>query len=532
MSEDRIAVLICSWGAGEPGAFDLEPLRSFAASMDGVLTAQLIERMCSEKGQKDAVKGLRESGADRFVVAACSPKTKSWLHRSIATAAGLHPLAFEVANIREGAAYVHARDLGPRKSEVIIRMAVEKVRLWSEPPFEEEMPACRSVAVVGEGLTAALAARDLAAQGLETDIIVPGPGFASPSSYIFINRAQRESALKVMREVALHPLVRTHLHTKVRSCEGRPGDFELILEAEEGPRALECGAVVLAPEPCNELRGLDGSLAPEAEDLISLGMRRIVILPGGPSSGTGCSCMTPRGLLYALEAASMTPGIEIRLLGRELRALGSMEEVQHGAQRRGVRFHRIEAEPSVRGQGPYTVEFHDPLVGACSVPADLVLVDSVTVPRAGELASVFRLPLDEKGELMSIESRLRPGETVRRGIYVCRYRVGNMIYEDVALEAGAAASRASELLLRGAMEIGGTVAEVEAEKCSVCLGCVRLCPYSAARIGEAGKAVIDVELCQGCGSCVSLCPSKAIDIYQYGEAQIIAQERAALGRSR
>ena len=127
---------------------------------------------------------------------------------------------------------------------------------------------------------------------------------------------------------------------------------------------------------------------------------------------------------------------------------------------------------------------------------------------------------------------MRPGETVRKGVFAARFRVGNMLYEDMALEAGSVAARALEMLSMGTLEVGGAVAEVDQEKCSACLGCLRVCPYSAPMIGQAGKAEVRMELCQGCGACVALCPSRAIDIYCFSDSQIVAQSRAALGKVR
>jgi len=56
----------------------------------------------------------------------------------------------------------------------------------------------------------------------------------------------------------------------------------------------------------------------------------------------------------------------------------------------------------------------------------------------------------------------------------------------------------------------GRLARVEAEKCIVCLTCVRTCPFGAPYILEEGFAVIDPEKCQGCGICVVECPARAI----------------------
>jgi heterodisulfide reductase subunit A-like polyferredoxin len=185
-------------------------------------------------------------------------------------------------------------------------------------------------------------------------------------------------------------------------------------------------------------------------------------------------------------------------------------------------FYRLDGEPVLEGSPPSKVSFLDPLLGRTELEADLFLVDSVSVPRAERLARAFGLPQDEKGELLSIESRLRPGETVRAGVFACRHRVGNMVLEDLEREAATVAARAGELL-RGEVVLGGMVAEVDQERCSACLSCVRICPYSAPRIGARGKAEVLLERCQGCGACAPLCPSQAIKMHLCSDAQLDAQ---------
>jgi heterodisulfide reductase subunit A len=82
---------------------------------------------------------------------------------------------------------------------------------------------------------------------------------------------------------------------------------------------------------------------------------------------------------------------------------------------------------------------------------------------------------------------------------------------DSIIQAKAAAARALKILSQETVQVGGTVAEVNPEKCAVCCTCVRTCPFSVPYIDhEIGAAYIDPGLCQGCGMCVAECPGKAI----------------------
>jgi heterodisulfide reductase subunit A len=216
------------------------------------------------------------------------------------------------------------------------------------------------------------------------------------------------------------------------------------------------------------------------------------------------------------------------LMGREIRALGAIEVIYEQAQRQGVTFMRIETEPSLQGDGPYIIRAKDATIGELVMKADTILVETSDQPQLPSLARMFGIPMDEKGDFLTLETRLRGTETIQKGIFACRVRLGNMMAEDFMLEAKSAASMAESLLAEGTMEVGGEVAEVDPDKCSACLTCVRTCPYGAPVFGEDGKAEITIERCQGCGVCASLCPSKAIGMYGSSDAQLCAQAGVAL----
>jgi heterodisulfide reductase subunit A-like polyferredoxin len=67
---------------------------------------------------------------------------------------------------------------------------------------------------------------------------------------------------------------------------------------------------------------------------------------------------------------------------------------------------------------------------------------------------------------------------------------------------------------------------VTAEKCAVCLTCVRTCPYEIPSIHPDGYAVIDPSECHGCGACVAECPGKAIVLKHFTDQQIMAKTNA------
>ncbi len=55
------------------------------------------------------------------------------------------------------------------------------------------------------------------------------------------------------------------------------------------------------------------------------------------------------------------------------------------------------------------------------------------------------------------------------------------------------------------------LAAIDKERCSLCLTCLRVCPYGAPFL-SGGEMSISAERCQGCGMCLALCPSVAIEM--------------------
>lgn len=524
----RIGVLLCTWAGGKDGGLDLEALLERARELPEVAFASPIARICSPSGQKGAAEQLRLHGVDRFVIAACSPQTKEPLWRELASSAGLHPLAFGVANIREQCAYVHDPGSAGPKAATLVEMAVAGMSRWVPPPYEDEAPLVRRAAVIGDGMEAAIAAHELAMQGIEVDLVMRSEGFEWPPEHLFESRDSQCRTEEAMLSLAINPRVNMIQGAELIGFVGCPGSFGLQLERMGERSEAKCGAVILAPHSEADFKvWREGGLHPLRGSDLSEG-KRIVILPAGAGDSVGCACASAKAMRFAQTIVERRKGNPVTVLGREMRALGRLEALYKEAQRQGVAFVRIEQAPGIEGDAPFKIHAVETTMGELSLEADTVLVEVSASPQLEHLAKVFGVPMDEKGDFLTLEARLNGPETLQKGVFACRTRLGNMMADDLLLDARAAAAMAAGLLSKGTMEVGGRVAEVEAEKCSACLTCVRSCPYGAPRIGDAGKAVVALERCQGCGVCAGLCPSKAILMHGSSDAQLQAMTGAAL----
>jgi len=74
-----------------------------------------------------------------------------------------------------------------------------------------------------------------------------------------------------------------------------------------------------------------------------------------------------------------------------------------------------------------------------------------------------------------------------------------------------------------ALETYRAVAQVDNNKCTACLTCVRVCEkYHASLVNQTCDIEIDVSKCSGCGVCIGECPAQAIQ-YKIVRGQLVPE---------
>jgi heterodisulfide reductase subunit A-like polyferredoxin len=200
--------------------------------------------------------------------------------------------------------------------------------------------------------------------------------------------------------------------------------------------------------------------------------------------------------------------------------------------------HRPEVEQvSGAGQAPepdptgIQVRAWEPTMGEwMTLTPDLLVLSNPAVPGEGarELATALKVSRDLDGFFLEAHVKLRPVDFATEGIYLAGLAHYPKFIGESVVQAQAAAARAATILSKDKLSVGGVVAEVSASKCTACLTCVRVCPYSVPRInhelvgvgGIAGVAEIGVAECRGCGICIAECPARAIELTHYTDDQM------------
>jgi heterodisulfide reductase subunit A-like polyferredoxin len=126
----RTAVFICHCGSNIGGFLDVPDVAEYAMALPGVVHAESNLYTCSQDTVAHIAEVLKETAANRLVVASCTPLTHEPLFQSCLQAAGLNPNLFDMANIRNQCSWVHSRDWdgATHKAKDLVRMAV--ARAW------------------------------------------------------------------------------------------------------------------------------------------------------------------------------------------------------------------------------------------------------------------------------------------------------------------------------------------------------------------------------------------------------------------
>ena len=151
---------------------------------------------------------------------------------------------------------------------------------------------------------------------------------------------------------------------------------------------------------------------------------------------------------------------------------------------------------------------------------------AVPQPDAADVARMLSIPHDQHELFTEAHPKLRPVESVTRGIFLAGCCQSPMDIPESVAAASAAAVKVCGILSHEELTLEARIAEVDADKCSGCLSCVQVCPFEAIqpeKMGSKTVSRITASICQGCGTCAATCPASAITINGFNNAQIYNQ---------
>ena len=576
--EPHIGVFICSCGSNIAGVVDVADVTAYAASLPNVVYAENTMYTCSADSLKLMQERIREKGLNRVIVSSCTPRTHEPIFRETIREAGLNPYLFEMANIRDQDSWVHAPwpQLATQKAKDLTRMAVARSRRL-QPLYRQEQSLFHRALVIGGGVAGMTAALNLADQGYDVTLVERERelgGLARSLTATGEGADPRALAQALSERTLHHPHIEALTEHVVLRSSGFVGNFRTLIGSRADPtqRVVEHG-VALVATGAQEYRGPAYGLGTHGQIVTQTDLERML----GQSEAAACAgearqgalsqlpqsvimiqCVGPwddtgsDGTFYcsrvccsvavknALRIKSRSPKTDVYIVySRDIRTYGFLESLYAEARQAGVVFLRTRqgSRPHVDSGTGLRVTVEDDILGRpVTLTADMLVLSEALVPAEGskELAELLKFSCTLDGFFLEAHVKLQPVEFAAEGIYLAGAAHYPKLLDEVIAQSGAAAARASTILSKETLEVGGVVAVADPAKCTGCLTCVRICPFNAAVVnaallgvgGVAGAAEISPAACRGCGLCAAECPAKAIQLQHFTDEQILAKESA------
>jgi heterodisulfide reductase subunit A-like polyferredoxin len=572
--EPRIGVFICHCGSNIGGFLDVPEVAEYAKTLPHVIHAEHNLYTCSQDSIVHITETVKELGANRAVVASCTPLTHEPLFQSAIRAAGLNPYLFEMANIRNHCSWVHSGDwdVATQKARDLVRMAVARAAQL-RPLYTTPMPTEKAALVIGGGVSGMTAALSLAGQGFPVHLVERSDALGGNLRYIHYTlddlgldhnlhqagvsngRGPQKYLGELIDQVETNPLITVHKNTKLVDTSGFVGNFTSIIETNqsgEGRREVRHGATIVATggveyrgdeygygtdpriltqQEFEELLAKANSSAPVASLPNSVAM---ILCVGPAEEYCGRICCTT-ALKNALMLKTLNPAAQVTVIYRDIRTYGFKEALYAKAREAGILFvhYEFDRKPEVvREDGQLRLRVWEGVLGReLELKPDILVLSTPVVPSEGarELSTRLKVSQDMDGFFLEAHVKLRPVDFSSDGIFMAGLAHYPKLLDESIIQAQAAAARAAILLSQDTMQTGGRVAVVDDARCVGCLTCVRTCPYGAPHIvanltgvgNILGAAQIEAAVCHGCGSCAAACPAKAIELMHYMDTQML-----------
>jgi len=541
----KILVIICCCGERFAQQVDPQKVTQHLAADPMVDRVEFLEQICTATGWKRLVELVQTGKPNRLLIGACLPYIYKRKLQELGGQVGLDPALMEVVdlNLVPTGGKIELKYKQLSDDSIISKLEMGLARLkWVNPEAVATIPSTPRALVVGGGIAGMTAALAIADHGFEVDLVEQTESLGG--NLTWLQKSLEGDPTKPLLEencalVEKHPKIRVRTGSQVIYTRGEVGNFETTLERPDNTaHNLKHGVTILATGGAEavtasygyetspaivtqkefEQKLSDNSMDPQ--QLNSVVMIQCVDSREEPRNYCSRVCCA-NALKQALYLKEHNPAIAIYILYRDLMAYGFSETYYTQARKANVMFiqYRVDEKPMVQAtKDKVEVTVLEPIIGQhLKIKPDLLVLATGIVPNLPrKLVEMFGAALDQDGFFHEAESKWRPVDSLKEGIFACGLALSPRNIAESITTAEAAAQRALRILARERIPAGKVVASVRHSLCSLCERCIEACPYGARTIDyENEKVQVNPIMCQGCGSCATVCPNSAAILEGY-----------------
>jgi heterodisulfide reductase subunit A len=551
-----VSVALCKCGekAGAKG-LDYELLRAELKRHSGVGDVHVIDSICKADGETSAADILSRTKCNRVLIGACQPYMYRKKLKNTARKAGFNSSMVEIFDLfgiaRKG---MVEPSTGEWTSSAAREVKAEIEKLKYKPALHvSSFPIDRTALVVGGGIGGMQAALSLADRGVSVHLVEKearlGGYLGTQVEHTIDGLAPVAMANQMKLEVFESRNITVHLSSEVEKTVGALGCFESKLHSRDSGENtyLHHGVAILATgghegatteygygtsetvlTQAELKKGLAGGNI-NADELESVVMIQCVgsrQKDGRPYCSRIC-CMW--AIANALKIKEMNPDARVIILYRDVMTYGFNEQYYTKARAAGVIFmnYSLDNKPELEMvDGKPVVKFTDSVLQEeMELAADLVVLSTGVDPEESNrrLADTFGVSLTDEGFLAEVDSKWRPIEFQKVGLYLAGTAHSPMPLKSVIMQAEAAAQKAYTYLSGREVHSASVTSVVKDALCIRCQRCVNICPYGARSYNEVDKCIdIDAGACQACGMCAAECQNNAAEVRGWSDKQLMA----------
>ena len=559
----KVMIAVCTCGDLLLKLLDTEQLIRCLKTDPAVDQVAFLEQTCTVTGWENLFELVEKHKPNRILIGSCLPYVFTQKIKELGQRVGLNPVLIEVVDLmlmaqssKLKAETPSADEISKINSELLAVLGTGLARLkWADPNPVPNEKILQQALVVGGGIAGMFSALAIADHGFQVDLIEKEEILGGNLNWL--QRTLEGHPTKTLLEetvirVEKHPLINVHTHSQVLSSYGQVGRFYSTIENnEKGAVTLEHGVTILATggaeadttsynygssEAIVTQKELERKIHDDTIDPNRLGsivMIQCVDSRQEPRNYCSRICCTT-ALKHALNIKEKNPEINVYILYRDLMTYGFTESYYTQARKAGVIFiqYDLAEKPQVTPMdGSVRVTAVEPIIGQkIRIDADLVVLATGIVPKLPrDLAESFGATLDPDGFFEEAESKWRPVDSLKEGIFACGLAHSPRNITESIATAEAAAQRALRILSYERMPAGKVVAEVRHSLCNLCERCIEACPYGARVVDpDLEKVLVNAAMCQGCGSCATVCPNSASTLAGFLDQQMFEVIDSAL----